>query len=116
MESKSLFEKLLFPGEDISVMDSVSRNIHLLLNSDRILDGDTPQPECTLIPSIIDQMADSPVDLHEYKVKVEELILRHEPRISALEVEELSYKGAGSGACTIRLTVDSMESTHRYVF
>ena len=116
MQSKTLFEKLLFPGEDISVMDSVCRNINMLLNSDRLLDGDKVFPEITLVPAIIDQVADSPVDLNSYKTQVAELLIRHEPRISALEIDELRYTGAGQGFCSMRLTVNKIESRQSYYF
>ena len=116
VQPKTLFEKLLFPGEEISVMESVSRNISLLLNSDRLLDGDSISPVITLIPAIVDQLADSPVDLNAYKAQVTSLLMRHEPRISALEIDELYYTGAGKGVCSIRLTVNQIEATKRYVF
>ena len=115
-QSKTLFEKLLFPGEDISIMESVRRNIGMILNSDRLLDGDAVVPEITVIPSIVDQLADSPVDLNEYKLQVAELLMRHEPRITALEIDDLQYRGAGKGFCSMRLTVDQVESTHSYIF
>jgi predicted component of type VI protein secretion system len=123
MVSKTLFEKLAFPGELVAVNDSVLRNIRMIFNSPRLLDGEQGiEANGALaglegsVPGLVDQCADTGPDLSEYKRKIEQLIMRFEPRVEVARVESLSYAGVGAGKCKLKLRIYDIDVVQDFVF
>lgn len=116
MVNKTLFEKLVFPEERFPITESVQRNIQLIFTSQTLLDGDNDRMLKCIVPSVVDQSADSGVDLAEYKHRIEQLITRFEPRVSAAEVETLSYSGMGEGRCSLKLSIHNIQVVQEFQF
>ena len=116
MVTKTLFEKLAFPGESLPITESVQRNIQLIFTSQALLDGDNDRMLKAIVPSVIDQSADSGVDLAEYKQRIEQLIKRFEPRVSEVEVETLSYSRMGEGQCALKLSIHNIQVVQEFRF
>jgi predicted component of type VI protein secretion system len=116
MVTKTLFEKLAFPGEAVSLKESVLRNIQIIFRSRILLDGENQRGGYSLVPAIVDQSADSAVDLSCYKQRIEQLILRFEPRIAAVQVSSLVYQGMGAGKCGLKIQLHDIELSHDFEF
>ncbi len=100
----------------MSVEESVRRNIQMLLNSGRILDGDLSKQSEEDIPAIVDQIAHSEGAMQSYEVKLAALILRHEPRLDMVEVETIEITNQGEARCELRLTIGALETSCHFVF
>lgn len=116
MVNKTLFEKLAFPGDPVSVKESVLRNIQIIFRSRIMLDGENKQGGYVLVPAIVDQSADGAVDLSAYKDQIKKLIMRFEPRVAAVEVSSLTYQGMGAGKCGLKIKVHDIELSHDFEF
>ncbi|WP_432453213.1 MULTISPECIES: hypothetical protein [unclassified Agarivorans] len=116
MVSKTLFERLSFPGEEIVLVDSVRRNIQAIFDSRMLLDGDVHNANRGLVPSLVEQGADSHADLDTYKERLEQLILRFEPRVKAVEISDLSFREVGNGKCELKLQVLDMDLVEDFQF
>lgn len=114
MLNKTLFEKLAFPKQNIAVTESVQRNIQLIFTSHELLDGDRDRGG--VVPSLIDQPASGGQILEEYKMHIEQLIRYFEPRVSSVEVDNLTYNGAGESHCTLKLAINNIQIIEEFYF
>ncbi len=119
--SKTLFEKLLYPRADISLEQSVVNNIQHILSSGGYLDGDksrserTPEKGLRTLPLIMDQASASGAELEATRATIKRLILRHEPRVSGVDVSIEIAHGI-EGKCRLKLMIQDQEVEHMFTF
>ncbi|WP_026971606.1 hypothetical protein [Aliagarivorans marinus] len=116
MVAKTLFERLTLPGEPISLVDSVRRNIQAIFDSQQLLDGDAASAAVSQMPALVDQSMENGSELGSYQQRIEALILRFEPRVSGVRVKRLDVQAAGAGACELQLQLHELEIIEEFRF
>ncbi|WDE02760.1 hypothetical protein SG34_015035 [Thalassomonas viridans] len=111
--SKSLFEKLTLAGQPLSLKQSVTNNIGRILESGGYIDAaldlrsdsghmltDSIYPHA--MAAIVDQSAGNKEQQELYQAKLEQTLLRHEPRLKAVTVYSLVSLGMNT-VCRLKL-------------
>ena len=123
---KSLFEKLTCCKKTLTLKQSVINNISRLLNCGGFLDDEVSrksqlasQQLNSIYPnslsSIIDQSLDNKELLTSYQKKLQQLILRFEPRIKNVKVKSLKSQGLQMG-CNLKIELYEEEFEEHFVF
>jgi predicted component of type VI protein secretion system len=102
MIKKTLFEKIHHSEPLSDSRQSVARVIEHILRSRRLIDGD--KDALPALPDAVEHLVSDSDALQHYSKLLRALILRHEPRVKAVEVKSLQM-GYQQRCCELELTL-----------
>ncbi|WP_281557495.1 hypothetical protein [Thalassomonas sp. RHCl1] len=124
--AKSLFEKLTLPGQPMSLKQSVTNNIARLLDSGGYIDAaldlrsdsghmitDSIYPHA--MAAIVDQSAGNKEQQELYQARLEQTLLRHEPRLKAVTVYSVLSQGMRT-VCRLKIELVNEVFEQEFVF
>ncbi|WDE09387.1 hypothetical protein [Thalassomonas haliotis] len=124
--SKSLFEKLTLAGQPLTLKQSVTNNIARLLDSGGYIDAaldlrsdsgqrltDSIYPHA--MAAIVDQSAGNKEQQQLYQARLEQTLLRHEPRLKAVTVYSVLNRGMRT-VCRLKIEVVNEVFDQEFVF
>ncbi|WDD96571.1 hypothetical protein [Thalassomonas actiniarum] len=123
---KSLFEKLTLPGQPLSLKQSVTNNIARLLDSGGYIDAaldlrsdsghmltDSIYPHA--MAAIVDQSAGNKEQQELYQARLEQTLLRHEPRLKGVTVYSVLNQGMRT-VCRLKIELVNEVFDQEFVF
>jgi len=124
--TKAFFEKLTHAGQDISIKESVVKNIENILNFggflDAGVDGFTSRTTSAIdgiyrngLQAIVDQSLDNQQQVAQFQRDIVRVLQVYEPRIKTMQVLNIGYVGQRS-RCQLNVVLLNESFEQNFVF